>query len=69
MPRVGLRIASNEQKSNGKEIWGLFDRGELHPAVVLTGRVAEETASADVDGLMQEIEAVRQEYLERMQYE
>jgi len=53
----------------GKEIWGLFDRGELHPALVLTGRVAEETASADVDGLMQEIEAVRQEYLERMQYE
>lgn len=40
-----------------KEIWALYEGGELHPEVELTGRFAENTAAADVDVVMQEIKA------------
>ena len=41
-----------------KEIWKLFEDGELHPDSKLTGRFAENTQGADVDGVLQEIESV-----------
>ena len=41
-----------------KEIWKLFEDGELHPDSKLTGNFAENTQGADVDGVLQEIESV-----------
>ena len=40
-----------------KEIWALFEDGELHPEVELTGHFEESTEAADVDVVMQEIKA------------
>ncbi len=45
----------------GKEIWSLYESGKLHPEIELTGVfVADETA-ADLDEVMQVIEAARKE--------
>ena len=41
-----------------KEIWKLFEDGELHPDSKLIGYFAENTQGADVDGVLQEIESV-----------
>lgn len=40
-----------------QEIWALYEAGELHPEVELTGRFAESTARADVDAVLEEIKA------------
>jgi RIO kinase 1 len=40
-----------------KEIWKLFEDGELHPDSALTGLFAENTKAADVDGVMREIDS------------
>lgn len=40
-----------------KEIWALYEAGELHPDVELTGQFAEDLSSADVDSVMLEIKA------------
>lgn len=44
-----------------KEIWALFESGNLHPAVSLTGEFHEELQSADVDSVLREIEDVRRD--------
>lgn len=52
-----------------KEIWALFEDGDLHPEVELTGCFEESTEAADVDVVMQEIKvafAEEQERQERM---
>lgn len=41
-----------------KEMWALYEAGELTPDAELTGQFAESTEAADVDGLMEEINAV-----------
>ncbi len=48
-----------------EEIWHLYEKGELHPASVLTGRFASNEKAADVDGVMREIEDSRKEALAR----
>ena len=45
-----------------KEIWRLYERGELHPEVELTGRFAETRKRADVRAVIREIDAARKEY-------
>ncbi|MBN4075426.1 MAG: serine protein kinase RIO [SAR86 cluster bacterium] len=40
-----------------KEIWKLYEDGELHPEIELTGSFAENTQEADVNGVLGEIEA------------
>ena len=40
-----------------KEIWGLYEDGELHPEVELTGNFKESTEVVDVDLVIQEIKA------------
>jgi RIO kinase 1 len=45
----------------GKEIWGLYQGGALHPDVVLTGHVALDETPADVAGVLAEVEAVKAE--------
>ena len=52
-----------------KEMWALYEEGELQPETVLTGLFEENLAAADVDAVLQEIkaalaeEAARQERL------
>ena len=53
----------------GKEMWKLYKSGELHPETELTGHFASSNKSADVRGIMREIDAARQEHEARMRYE
>lgn len=49
-----------------REIWKLYEDGDLHPEIALTGDFAESTRAADVDGVLQEIEsAITEEQLRR----
>src|SRR5574340_1032866 len=41
----------------GKEIWSLYEKGELHSEVKLTGRFARSEKPADLGGVMREINA------------
>ena len=50
-----------------KEIWALFENGELHPEVELTGHFEESAEAADVDVVMQEIKAAFAEEQERQE--
>ena len=50
-----------------KEMWALFEDGELHPDVDLTGEFEEDTDAADVDTVMQEIKAAFDEEQERQE--
>jgi len=50
-----------------KEIWTLFESGELQPDTELTGYFEENTEEADVDGVMLEIKAILAEEQERQQ--
>lgn len=52
-----------------KEIWELYEAGELHPDIELTGEFHEDEQSADVDAVLIEISAAIEEEearLERM---
>ncbi len=49
------------------EIWALYEGGELHPDSELSGYHAEDTARADVDGVIAEIRAVLAEEKARQQ--
>jgi RIO kinase 1 len=51
----------------GKEIWALYESGDLHPDSHLTGRFEHDTESADVDELMEVIEAAKEEERERQE--
>lgn len=53
----------------GKEIWELYENGELHPTVALTGRFERVQKEADVGDLMQVIDAAREEAEARLRYE
>ena len=50
-----------------KEIWTLFEDGELHPETELTGHFEESEEAADVDVVMQEIKAAFAEEQERQE--
>lgn len=58
-----------QQTCYAKEMWALYQEGELQPETVLTGLFEEDLAAADVDAVLQEIkaalaeEAARQERL------
>ena len=55
------------QTRYAKEIWKLFEEGELQPETQLTGTVAENTLAADVDGVLAVIEAAEEEERERQE--
>ncbi len=44
-----------------REIWNLYEAGELTPESALTGRFAREHAAADVDAVLEQIESERLE--------
>ena len=50
-----------------KEIWALYEDGELNPEVELTGKFKESEEAADVDVVMQEIKAAFEEEQERQE--
>ncbi|MEK7322190.1 MAG: PA4780 family RIO1-like protein kinase [Pseudomonadota bacterium] len=45
----------------GREIWEIYESGLLHPEAQLTGRFERDEALADIDAVLKEIEAVREE--------
>lgn len=49
----------------GKEIWALYEAGDLHPESPLTGCFEHDTRTVDVDELMTVIDDVREEEAER----
>jgi RIO kinase 1 len=53
------------QTNYAKEIWALYENGELTPDVELTGYFEESTEAADVDVVMQEIKAAFAEEQDR----
>ncbi len=53
----------------GKEIWALFEAGELHPESRLTGHFAPDTHNVDVMELMAVIDDAREEAEERRERE
>ena len=53
------------RKRYGKEIWQLYERGELDPEVELTGAFQESTRSANVGAILDEIDAARDEALRK----
>jgi len=52
-----------------KEIWALYEEGELKPSVELNGNFAEATGLSDVDGVLEEIKAVLFEEQKRQERE
>jgi RIO kinase 1 len=54
------------QTEYGKEIWKLYEEGELRPDVPLTGHFQHDTTAPDVRGVLHEIEAVRREEERRL---
>ncbi|GAB6139714.1 serine protein kinase RIO [Methylosoma difficile] len=49
----------------GKEIWKLFETGNLHPMVELTGQFKDSDKRADVGSVLREIDDAREEALRR----
>ncbi len=49
----------------GKEIWALYEKGQLHPESVLTGKFLRPVKKADVAGIMREIDDARDEAMRR----
>ena len=50
----------------GKEIWSLYEHGDLHPEVVLTGHYEHSTKPVDLPGVMREIDDARAENAARL---
>lgn len=50
-----------------KEIWELYESGDLHPNIELTGEFEEDDTSADVDTVLEEIKAALAEEEERLE--
>lgn len=53
----------------GKEIWALFEAGNLHVDVPLTGTIAADDTPVDLEGLMDELEETRLEEEARIRHE
>ena len=63
----GLYAPALLETKYAKEIWGLYEAGELEPGTPLTGVFAESDELADVDAVLAEIDAVQMEQLERLE--
>lgn len=50
-----------------REIWALYENGELHPETELSGLFAESTVTADVGEVMEVIDAAREEERQRQE--
>jgi len=63
----GLYAPELLETKYAKEMWALYEAGDLEPDTVLTGLFAESDEEADVDAVMAEIDAVRMEEMERQE--
>jgi RIO kinase 1 len=52
----------------GREIWSLYEGGNLHPEIALTGRFESSDQPADVNGVIREINEVIREDAARQRY-
>jgi RIO kinase 1 len=55
------------QTRYGKEIWALYENGELHPDSTLSGRFAQDDKPADLGEVLQVIEAANEEEARRLE--
>jgi RIO kinase 1 len=53
----------------GKEIWALYQRGELSPETPLTGRFKQSEKQADVRSVMREIDTARDDHAAKLRYQ
>ena len=53
----------------GKEIWALYQRGELFPDTLLTGRFRHSEKPADVRSVMREITSARDDHAAKLRYQ
>ena len=53
----------------GKEIWALYQRGELFPDTLLTGRFEQNEKEADVRSVMREIDSARDDHAAKLRYQ
>ena len=53
----------------GKEIWALYQRGELFPDTLLTGRFQHSEKPADVRSIMREITSARDDHAAKLRYQ
>ncbi|MEI7841754.1 MAG: PA4780 family RIO1-like protein kinase [Gallionellaceae bacterium] len=53
----------------GKEIWAIYQRGELLPDTALTGHFQQEEKKADVRSVMKVIEAAKDEHEAKLRYQ
>jgi RIO kinase 1 len=51
----------------GKEIWGLYEAGDLSADTILTGEFKEDQTNTDVGNIIEEIEAARTEHEENQE--
>lgn len=49
-----------------KEIWHLYETGNLHPDVILTGQFEDPDQQADIGSVMREINDAREEHVARL---
>lgn len=56
-----------KQTRYAKELWALYEEGELHPETVLTGLFEEDLKAADVDAVLMEIKAAMAEESARLE--
>ncbi|MGQ9424381.1 PA4780 family RIO1-like protein kinase [Gilvimarinus sp. F26214L] len=54
------------QTDYAREMWQLYEDGDLHPDIPLAGRFAHNTANADVAELMAVIDAAKEEEADRL---
>lgn len=54
------------QTEFAREMWALYEQGELHPDVSLTGEFFRDDAPADADSVLQVIDDARQEAIHRL---
>ena len=53
----------------GKEIWAIYQRGELKPDTPLTGRFKQNEKKADVRSVMREITAAKDDHEAKLRYQ
>lgn len=53
----------------GKEIWAIYQRGDLLPDTPLTGRFQQTEQKADVRSVMREIDAARDDHAAKLRYQ
>jgi RIO kinase 1 len=53
----------------GKEIWAIYQKGELLPDTPLTGRYQQTEKKADVGAVMREIDAARDDHAAKLRYQ